>query len=55
MKEREPSAETFDNVRARQLLLGLELSPVERLAWLEARRAELLRLQQRMSPAETQP
>jgi hypothetical protein len=39
---------SFDETRLRQDILGLELSPLERLAWLEARRAEVARLRERM-------
>lgn len=42
---------TFLETSQRQDLLGLELTPLERLAWLEARRAEVARLRARMEPA----
>ena len=40
---------SFEETRKRQARLGLELTPVERLAWLEARREELARLRERMT------
>lgn len=39
---------SFEQTRRRQDILGLELTPLERLAWLEARRAEVARLCERM-------
>ncbi|MEM7483149.1 MAG: hypothetical protein AAF481_18440 [Acidobacteriota bacterium] len=36
---------SFAGTRQRQLRLGLELTPVERLRWLEERVAEMLALQ----------
>jgi len=43
---------TFDGTRRRQDLAGLELTPTERLRWLEERMTELLRLKGRAA-AET--
>jgi len=37
---------TFDETHARQMLLGLRMTPLERLRWLDQRRAELQRLSQ---------
>jgi hypothetical protein len=36
---------SFEGTRRRQMLLGLEMEPIERLQWLERRMAELRRLQ----------
>jgi hypothetical protein len=38
----------FEETRERQILLGLQLTPQERLAWLDERREELSRLRQLM-------
>jgi hypothetical protein len=50
---------TFEETRRRQEILGLELTLIERLAWLEARRAEVARLRERMEstgrPADPEP
>ena len=36
---------SFEGTRRRQMLLGLEMDPIERLRWLERRMAELRKLQ----------
>jgi hypothetical protein len=41
---------SFDGTRRRQILAGLDLSPVERLRWLERRMTELRALQGKASP-----
>lgn len=38
---------TFEGTRRRQILLGLEIEPAERLRWLERTMAELRALQGR--------
>jgi hypothetical protein len=43
---------TFEGTRLRQLLAGLELDPAGRLRWLEARMAELRRLQGKAAAAD---
>jgi hypothetical protein len=45
-----PTGWPFDETRERQILLGLELTPAERLDWLDARRYELARLRALMPP-----
>ena len=42
---------SFEETRRRQRLLGLELTPVERLRWLDARLAEVRRLREAMEKA----
>lgn len=46
---------TFEETRLRQMLLGLEMTPLERLRWLDQRRAELQRLSRAMSKASADP
>jgi hypothetical protein len=41
---------SFDGTRRRQILSGLDLSPVERLRWLERRMTELRALQGKATP-----
>ena len=36
---------SFEGTRRRQMLLGLEMTPIERLRWLDRRMAELRKLQ----------
>jgi hypothetical protein len=40
---------SFDGTRRRQILSGLDLTPAERLQWLERRTAELRTLQGKAS------
>ena len=46
---------SFEATRKRQILLGLELTPLERLAWLDAKRQEVKRLREAMVPTRTVP
>ena len=46
---------TFEATRQRQIRLGLELTPLERLQWLEARRAELAHLRALMPRDREEP
>jgi hypothetical protein len=41
---------SFEGTRRRQILSGLDLSPAERLRWLERRMAELRALQGKAMP-----
>jgi hypothetical protein len=41
---------SFEGTRRRQILSGLDLSPLERLQWLERRMAELRTLQGKATP-----
>ncbi|HXH37267.1 MAG TPA: hypothetical protein VNN08_01430 [Thermoanaerobaculia bacterium] len=56
MNARDPESEwagfdgTFEGTRRRQELAGLELTPAERLRWLEERMTELLKLKGRAAP-----
>jgi hypothetical protein len=43
---------TFEGTRRRQDLAGLELTPAERLCWLEERMTELLKLKGKAAPAD---
>ena len=51
MSEDESWGGTFEETTERQMLLGLELSPAERLRWLDAKRAEVQRLREAMKKA----
>ena len=42
---------TFEGTRRRQILLGLEIAPAERLRWLERTMAELRALKGRATQA----
>lgn len=55
--EGDDSGATFEETRARQLLLGLQMTPLERLRWLAERRSEMQRLSSAVSklPVERQP
>jgi hypothetical protein len=46
---------TFEGTRQRQILLGLELEPAERLRWLERTMAELRALKGRAGQAGLAP
>jgi len=43
---------TFEGTRRRQDLAGLELTPAERLRWLEKRMTELLKLKGKAVPSD---
>jgi hypothetical protein len=43
---------SFEGTRRRQILSGLDLTPVERLRWLEGRMTELLKLKGEAAAAQ---
>ena len=45
---------SFEGTRRRQILSGLDLTPVERLRWLERRMTELLELKGKAAAAQSE-